>query len=993
MTVRQLQGTGKTPALVANGSDAGMERSAQFSWETWFRHANSQQRAEALGLAQQQGVLYPHQLPAATNGVKPVAAPARDSEASSAIARILAGKPESLPYLSIETLSVFDTDLDELQRQAVARALSTPDLFLLQGLPGTGKSRTLAELLRQAASHGRRVLLLAGHTASLDVVLQRLIGRPEILALRFLDTHEKAETLAAGVRSFTLEQQQKAFLERTLLGVRSKHGEADSACRQRRDLEPVWSELGAYQERCDACRQRLQTLDGQVATLSEVVERDADGSDTPFAAGISALRKSGTEATQTLAEKLRTDAEGVAQCDQEIAQLKATIAQNQPAYDAKKHGRFWTLAYWTNLFNGAIIQEMETLLEHHAGLQARRQTVVQQIDQVANEQGQLRERFTQERAALIGGELALCQAAFLSQRQAIESEDRRLDDEWNALCGRLGVPAIEKTRASLELARTAWLAQKKYDEQQCQFAQEWKKFVEETGAQLAARLPSFANVLAGTISRWNADAKFRDAAGATIDLLIVEDTNALSEVELLKLARLAPRCVLVGQSITETVSMPPGCWHRLWNAAGGESGRWPSTWQRVEGRLVCQLIPLTAEDRRHLDCEGLADAPDIELGILQRPQARPCLAQVVFGPNCSFADAFTFMVREVQEFPLQPLGCTAWWSEDAQRHTRHLGPQPGRIHTWVEIEPGLRLGVVANKDGEATCAACLEFDKAAGWDRPKAEEWLHRHRALADHERTAFLQMPHRYAPSLAKIVQSVVRANDWLIQVVARPEDPATRQRVGNGSSFEFVAVPPLAKTDWPRDGAGQELDLTTPRSGERLPVGLRNGLPVRGYVNYAEAQALIRALEGWTREASAAPTCRVAVLALYEGQVELLRRLVEQSEILRARNFPLEVALPSRLHQRECDIVFLSLTRSHAYRAVAYGEDVKELPLALTRARSRLLIFGDPGSLFNLAGWHGPLEALDAQAAQQDLLGVSRLLAYLQSLRHAPAHANGKN
>ena len=85
--------------------------------------------------------------------------------------------------------------------------------------------------------------------------------------------------------------------------------------------------------------------------------------------------------------------------------------------------------------------------------------------------------------------------------------------------------------------------------------------------------------------------------------------------------------------------------------------------------------------------------------------------------------------------------------------------------------------------------------------------------------------------------------------------------------------------------------------------------------------------------------------MLAVYEGQVELLRRLVEQSEILRARTYPLEVALPSRWHQRECDVVFLSLTRSHAHRSVAFGEDVKELPLALTRARSRLFLFGDPG------------------------------------------------
>ena len=117
------------------------------------------------------------------------------------------------------------------------------------------------------------------------------------------------------------------------------------------------------------------------------------------------------------------------------------------------------------------------------------------------------------------------------------------------------------------------------------------------------------------------------------------------------------------------------------------------------------------------------------------------------------------------------------------------------------------------------------------------------------------------------------------------------------------------------------------------------------RGFVNYLEAQALIRRLEAWARK-EATKSCAVAVLALYEGQVELLRRLVEQSEILRAGGFPLEVSAPSRMHQRECDVVFLSSTRSHAHRCVAFGEDAKELPLALTR-RTRLLVFGDPGAM----------------------------------------------
>ena len=400
------------------------------------------------------------------------------------------------------------------------------------------------------------------------------------------------------------------------------------------------------------------------------------------------------------------------------------------------------------------------------------------------------------------------------------------------------------------------------------------------------------------------------------------------------------------------------------------------------GPLVCQLMPLNAGDRHHLEREGLADAPDIELRILHRPRTQPCLAQVIFASHCTFADAFRFMMREVQEFPLEPLGRTGWWSEDPQRHCRHLGPNAGRIHAWLEIEPGVRLGTVADKHGDATRTACLEFDKNAGWDCDKAEAWLYRHRPVHDHERTVFLQTPYRFKRPLAQIVQTVVRATDWL--TASGPPE------VGSDNRFEFIAVPPFSKKEWPREGAGLELDLSASRHADRLPVGLRHSLPARGFVNYVEAQALIHRLENWLRKESA-DARRVAVLALYQGQVELLRRLIEQSETLRAGNLPLEVALPSRLHQRECEVVFLSLTRSHAHRCVAFGEDVNELPLALTRARGRLFVFGDPGSLCKRTNWHGPLDHLDAQSAHQELLRLSRLLAYLQKQGHALPKGNG--
>ena len=80
-------------------------------------------------------------------------------------------------------------------------AVATPDIFLLHGLPGTGKSYVVAEILRQSTARGQRVLFLGSHTASLDVVLARLVDKPEVFALRLLEPGEKPEALCATTRA------------------------------------------------------------------------------------------------------------------------------------------------------------------------------------------------------------------------------------------------------------------------------------------------------------------------------------------------------------------------------------------------------------------------------------------------------------------------------------------------------------------------------------------------------------------------------------------------------------------------------------------------------------------------------------------------------------------------------------------------------------------------------------------------------------------------
>ncbi len=69
-----------------------------------------------------------------------------------------------------------DRDLNAPQRAAVERALCAEDVALVHGPPGTGKTRTLVELIRQSLGRGERVLATAASNTAVDNLAERLVA-------------------------------------------------------------------------------------------------------------------------------------------------------------------------------------------------------------------------------------------------------------------------------------------------------------------------------------------------------------------------------------------------------------------------------------------------------------------------------------------------------------------------------------------------------------------------------------------------------------------------------------------------------------------------------------------------------------------------------------------------------------------------------------------------------------------------------------------------
>ena len=115
-------------------------------------------------------------------------------------------KNRPTPYINY-----IDQNLNDSQKSAIENALSCENFYLIHGPFGTGKTRTLVELISQETRQNHKVLATAESNAAVDNILERLMENKKLKLTRLghpqrVSKHNITQTLAYKVENHKLNK-------------------------------------------------------------------------------------------------------------------------------------------------------------------------------------------------------------------------------------------------------------------------------------------------------------------------------------------------------------------------------------------------------------------------------------------------------------------------------------------------------------------------------------------------------------------------------------------------------------------------------------------------------------------------------------------------------------------------------------------------------------------------------------------------------------------
>jgi predicted DNA helicase len=216
---------------------------------------------------------------------------ARAALANSDLARLREVTAGARPgkLLAPVTWKPLDEELDEIQRAAVDTGLRSGDVALIWGPPGTGKTRTLVEVVRQRVLRGERVLCAAPSNTAVDNLGIRLaeagvravrLGHPARVHPALASLTIDAQVEEDGAFDLAREWRDRAReIRKQAMGFDVRKGSREEMQRARAEVRTLWSEARALDR--DAARE-INNAERAIIDRAQVVLATCVGCDHPM---------------------------------------------------------------------------------------------------------------------------------------------------------------------------------------------------------------------------------------------------------------------------------------------------------------------------------------------------------------------------------------------------------------------------------------------------------------------------------------------------------------------------------------------------------------------------------------------------------------------------------------------------------------------------------------------------------------------------------------
>ncbi|SNS44379.1 AAA domain-containing protein [Actinomadura meyerae] len=398
--------------------------------------------------------------------------------------------------------------LDDSQRSAFRKALAVPDVGLILGPPGTGKTRTITEIARASAARGERVLVTSYTNRAVDNVLQEL--PTDLVVLRV----GREDGVTPGCEHLTLEEQaatlQGEILRRT-----------ETAFRSYASAEADQGEAAGW----------LRQLDASIHALHEAEVDQQEVS--------AALRRRSDELTAPMDERARDLSAAAEEHRRELADHGACLAAL-----ADRRERAEARARWP-LIGPLLRGRANRLADEHRRGQLHREHLEATLDSVLQDRAAAIEearRIRESSPELSKLRSALDDATTEAHRRALAAAADA--EELRALIYGVPVPdqpgpGLPELDTFLELAARALAVMRR----RLGLLAEWRGHLGSRTEQLYPELIRYADVIGATCI---GAATTTALKGLDFALAIVDEAGQISTPNVLVPLVRARRAVLVG---------------------------------------------------------------------------------------------------------------------------------------------------------------------------------------------------------------------------------------------------------------------------------------------------------------------------------------------------------------------------------------------------------------------------------------------------------------